>query len=81
MAALTATTITQRSDIGDMILRTYTVTGTNGDTLAVPQADIRLAVGNPTTAIDLGITVSGSTLTFVTAGAFTANVGVFSRVG
>lgn len=81
MAALTATAVTQRSDIGDCILKVYTLAGNNGDTFACPQADIRWVNASPTTAIAVGVTISGSTITFVTSGAWAASVAVFSRVG
>lgn len=81
MSALAATTTSQRHITGDMVFRQYDVTGTNGDTLTVPQSNIVYVAATPTTAIAVGVTISGSILTFVTAGAFTASVGVWSREG
>ncbi len=82
MAVLTATAVTQRSNIGDETQRVYTLSGNNGDTF-VPgsQADIRWVGATPTTGIAVGVTVSGNTITFVTVGAWAASVIVLSRVG
>ena len=78
MAALTPTAVTQRSAIGDEILRFYTLSGTNGDTFTPSQqSDIRGLAITPTTAISVGATISGNTITFVTSGAWAASVGVF----
>jgi len=81
MPALTATNTPRRHIVGDLVARHYTVSGTNGDTLVVPQQGIIHVSATPTTAVAVGVTVSGSTLTFVTAGAFAADVMVFSREG
>ncbi len=81
MPALTPSAQTTRHVIGDLVMICYTVSGTNGDTLHVPQSNILHVSPIPTTAIAVGYTVAGATITFVTAGAFAANVAVFSRIG
>lgn len=82
MAVLAATAVTQRSDIGDCIFRTYTLSGNNGDTFApTGQSDIRAFFAQPTTAISVGMTLAGGTFTFVTGGAWAALVTVISRIG
>jgi hypothetical protein len=82
MAALSPTATTQRSSIGDLIERTYTLSGTNGDTFTPPgQTSIRAVFPIPTTAISIGYTLSGNTITFVTSGAWAAAVTVHSREG
>lgn len=81
MAVLVPSNTPRRHVIGELVLRHYTMTGTDGDTLTVPQSSILFTTFTPTTNISGGITVAGSTLTFHTGGAFTAEVAVFSRVG
>ncbi len=82
MAALVSTTAPTRHIVGDLAVRFFTLSGTNGDTLTVPGvADIQFVGCTPTTAIAFGATWSGSTITFVTSGAFAGTVAVYSRVG
>lgn len=82
MAALVATNQPTRHIIGDLAIRFYQLSGTNGDTLTVPGTSQILHVDpTPTTAIDLAATVSGNVITFVSAGAWAANVAVISRTG
>ena len=81
MSVLTPTNTPRRHILGDLVVRHYTLTGTNGDTLVTSQTNIVHVSATPTTAIAVGVTVSGSTLTIVTVGAFTADFLVFSRVG
>lgn len=80
-AAAGPTNTPRRHVLGDLVVRHYALSGNNGDTFVVPQLDILHVSATPTTAIAVGVTVSGSTLTFVTAGAWAADVMVFSRVG
>ena len=80
--AITLTNTPRRHVLGDLVVRHYTCTGgTNGDTLTVQQQGILHVSATPTTAIALGCTVSGSVITFVTAGAWAGDVMVFSREG
>lgn len=81
MAAIQATNAPKRHVLGDLVVKHYTVSGNNGDTLLTQQLGIIHVDATPTTAIAVGVTVSGSTLTFVTAGAFAADVAVYSREG
>jgi hypothetical protein len=84
MAVQTPTAVTQRSAVGDMIFRSYTLSGANGDTFAVGSyqpGQIRGYFFTPTTSISVGLTLSGSTFTFVTGGAWAGSLGVFSREG
>lgn len=84
MAVLQSTAtgaVAQRHNVGDLVIRAYTLTGTNGDTFVTTQQDIISVLAIPTTAISVGATVSGSTVTVVTSGAFTATFVVLSRVG
>lgn len=82
MPAITATAATPRRILGDLAERTYTLSGNNGDTFTpTQQSDIEAVFATPTTAIAVGVTRSGNTLTFVTAGAWAAQVTVLSRVG
>ena len=81
-SALQSTTKVERHVIGDLVIKFYTVSGTNGDTLLVPGVvGIQMVIPIPTTAIAVGYTVSGTTITFVTAGAFAAKVAVICRNG
>jgi len=82
MAVITATAVTQRSNIGDETQRVYTLAGNNGDTFVpAQQADIRWVGITPTTNTAVGATVAGNTITFVSGGAWAASVMVLSRVG
>lgn len=81
MASLTPSNQPRRHVLGDLVARHYTVSGTNGDTLIVPQGDILHVSITPTTAVAVGATISGSVITFVSGGAFAADVMVFSRIG
>ncbi len=81
MSAITQTNAARRHVIGDLTVRHYTVSGTDGDTLTVPQINILHVSATPTTAIDLGATWSGSVITFHTAGAWAGDVMVFAREG
>ncbi len=84
MAAILPTnTDVQRHVFGDMVAHFYTFTGTNGDTFTPPAGTrVLQVVCTPTTAIDMGATVSVANLiTFVTAGAFTSRVMVIGRTG
>jgi len=82
MAVITPTNVARRHIFGDYAVRHYDLSGNNGDTFTpVDQHDIAFIAASPTTAIDLGSTISGDTITFVTAGAWAAKVAVFSRVG
>ncbi len=83
MAVLSATATTQRSAVGDLIYRTYTLSGTNGDTFVPQQQNIRSYTFTPTTNISVGMTLAANTntLTFATAGAFAGILNVFSREG
>lgn len=82
MAALTSTTAPRRHVLGDCAMRTFTLSGDNGDTLTIPGiANIQAVIATPTTAIALGATWSGNVITFVTAGAWAGSVSVISRVG
>lgn len=82
MAALSPTNSPYRHVIGDLAVRFFTLSGTNGDTLTVSGiADILDVLCTPTTAIDLGATWTGNVVTFVTAGAWAGTIAVVSRVG
>lgn len=82
MAALTPTNSPYRHIIGDLAVRFFNISGTNGDTLTVSGiADILDVVCTPTTAIAFGATWAQNVVTFITAGAFAGTVAVISRVG
>lgn len=81
MAAIQPTNSPRRHDIGDLITRFYVLSGTNGDTFVCPQQDILNVIITPTTAISVGATWSGSTVTFISGGAWAARVQIISRVG
>jgi hypothetical protein len=84
MAALQSTASgaqAQRHIIGDLDIRFYVLSGNNGDTITVQQSNIMAVIPVPTTAISMGYTVAGSTITFVTGGAWAATVTVISRIG
>lgn len=82
MAALVSTTAPYRHVLGDLVMRFYTLSGNNGDTLTIPgTVTILQADPVPTTAINIGCTFSGNVVTFVSGGAWMANVMVTSRVG
>lgn len=81
MAALSATSVSQRSIHGDLDYQVYALSGNNGDTFTPPQKSIRQVIPVPTTAIAIGYTLAGNTITFVTLGAWAAQVGIFSRIG
>ena len=83
MAALSATATTQRSIQGDCVFRVYTLSGTNGDTFAPQQQNLRSYTFTPTTNISVGMTLNASTntLTFATGGAFAGILSVLSREG
>ena len=82
MAALTSTTQPYRHVVGDLVMRFYTLSGNNGDTLTIPGAvSILQADPVPTTAINIGATIAGNVITFVTSGAWTATVMVTMREG
>lgn len=81
MAALSPTNTAKRHVLGDLVLKHYNISGTNGDTLTVPQLNISTFSFTPTTNTAVGVTVSGSVFTFVTGGAFAGVLNVFSREG
>ena len=81
MPALTATTFTKRRVLGDLVQRTYSLSGTNGDTFTPPQQGIESYYFTPTTAISVGMTLLNGVLTFVTGGAFAGILTVDSREG
>jgi hypothetical protein len=83
MAVLQSTLANQyRHVIGDMVIRFFTLAGNNGDTFVYPGAGDILEVNvAPTTAVAVGVTWSGNTITFVTSGAWAASVSVIARVG
>lgn len=81
MAALVSTTPLTRHVVGDLSTRFYTVSGTNGDTLATGLPSILNVTVTPTTAVAVGATWTGGTVTFVTGGAWAGVVQVLSRVG
>lgn len=82
MAALNSSTAVTRHITGDLSVRFFTLSGTNGDTLTVPGvSDILFVSARPTTAIAIGATWTGNVITFVTSGAFAATIEVVSRVG
>lgn len=81
MSALSPTNSPYRH-IGDLAVRFFNLSGTNGDTLTVNGiTDILLVIATPTTAIAIGATWTGNVITFVTAGAWAGTVAVISRVG
>ena len=81
MAALTATSNSNRHVLGDYVVRHYVLSGNNGDTFTPPQSNIAFLAITPTTAISVGATITAGVITFVTGGAWTATVAVFSREG
>lgn len=82
MAALSPTNTPLRHVLGDLVLRDYDLSGTNGDTLTLPQGESVLQViATPTTAIALGATRSFNVVTFVTSGAWAGRVTVITRIG
>jgi len=81
MAALTATNSPSRHVAGNLVIRFYNLSGTNGDTFALPTGAIRMVVPVATTAIAIGCTFTSNTITFVTAGAWAARVMVMTAVG
>jgi hypothetical protein len=82
MAAVTINSQQVRHILGDLAYRQFNVTAAaSGDTLVVPGSLIQQVNITPTTATAVGCTISGSTVTFVSGGAFTAAVGVLTRVG
>lgn len=81
MAALTNQP-TERFNFGPLVARRYpAVAFNNGDTLAVPLIRILSVSIEPTTAVAVGHTTSGSTITFVSGGAVTADLFVIGREG
>jgi hypothetical protein len=82
-AILPTNTDQQRHVLGDLVAHFYTFSGTNGDTFTPPAGTkVLQVVCTPTTAIDVGVTVSAANLiTFVTAGAFAARVMILARTG
>jgi hypothetical protein len=81
MAVLAPTNTPRRHVLGDLVVRHYTLSGNNGDTFTPPQGTIEFVVVTPTTAISVGVTTVGNTLTFVTSAAWAAVVAIFSRTG
>lgn len=82
MAALTQTNTPTRHDTGDLIVRFYDLSGTNGDTFTPSgQTGIRQVICTATTAIAIGATFTDSVITFVTLGAWAGKIGVWSRKG
>jgi len=82
MAALAPTNQPNRHVLGDLVVRFYDLSGTNGDTFTPSQQQgIRQVVPIPTTAIAIGYTLAVNTITFVTSGAWAARVAVWSREG
>ena len=81
MAALQSTAPPYRHTLGDLVFRFFTLSGANGDTILTPGGNILLAEVQPTTAISVGTTVNGSTVTFVTGGAWAGTLLVISRTG
>lgn len=82
MAAILSSTPVYRHIVGDLAVRFFTLSGGNGDTLSVTGiSDILNVTVTPTTAISVGATWTGSTVTFVTGGAWAGTAAVYSRVG
>jgi hypothetical protein len=82
MAALQSTTSAVRHVVGDMVMRNYTLSGTNADTFTVPGGETVIqALFTPTTAIAVGITRTFNVLTFVTLGAFAGRLTVYTKNG
>lgn len=81
MAALTQTNTPSRHVAGNLVIRFYNLSGTNGDTFTVSAGTIRMVVPVATTAIAIGCTFTGNTITFVTSGAWSARVMVMSATG
>jgi hypothetical protein len=82
MAILQPTNTPIRHVFGNLVARHYTVAGTNGDTLTVPQSNIIHVDPTPNSPVSVGVlTIVGSTITFATVGAFQADVMVYSRIG
>ena len=82
MAALIPTNTPSRHVIGDLVARFYVLSGNNGDTLTIPGASLVLQADPvPTTSINIGCTISGNVITFVTSGAWAATVMVTMREG
>jgi len=82
MAALNATNTPQRHILGDLASRFFDLSGNNGDTFTIPGiSSIRQVIITPTTAIAVGATWVGNVITFISAGAWAARVGVLSREG
>ena len=81
MAAQT-TAPTERFVFGQLVGRAWNLTSiNNGDTLATPFVRIIDIEITPTTAVAVGATISGNTITFVSSGNFAANVWVIGREG
>lgn len=84
MAALTQTNISRRHIVGDLVWHHYILSGNNGDTFGPPNLEgnnIEQVVVTPTTAISVGATWTNDVITFVSAGAWAANVLVYTRLG
>lgn len=82
MSALVATNNPTRHILGDLVVRFYNISGGDTDTMTVPQTNILFAIiGLQLKNIDVGITISGSVLTFSATGAFTGTLMVISREG
>lgn len=81
MAALAPTNTPRKHVLGDLVVRHYTLSGNNGDTFTPPQENILHVDPTPTTSISIGVTVASGVITFVTSGAWAADVAVYSRVG
>lgn len=81
MAAIT-TAPSERTVTGPVVHRSYTLTAVNnGDTLAVPLIRILGIAAFPTTAVAVGGTISGNTITFALGGATSMLLDVWGREG
>jgi hypothetical protein len=81
MSVILPTATYGRHIVGDLVNETFTLAGGNGDTFTCPGKSIQNVFITPTTAISVGATWAGSVITFVTAGAWAAQVTVQSRLG
>lgn len=82
MAALQSTTQPYRHVLGDLVTRIYTLAGNNGDTLTLTgMGPILLADVTSFTTTSVGLTIANNVITFVTTGAWSGLLQIFTRWG